>query len=109
MPGVYKRGERPSWHIFNSLRGIDLFGQPVPSFNVKGEDSINTVVGGVLSGMVMLITLAFAGHKVVQLIEKTNPVMSELEQRDHYGPLDKLFYNEINFKMAFSVEGFWDK
>ena len=35
--------------------------------------------------------------------------MSELTQKDHYGPLDKIYYNDIDFKMAFSVEGFWDK
>ena len=35
--------------------------------------------------------------------------MSELTQKDHYGPLDKIYYNEMNFRMAFSVEGYWDK
>ena len=34
--------------------------------------------------------------------------MSELTQKDHYGPLDKIYYNDIDFRMAFSIEGFWD-
>ena len=62
-----------------------------------------------LTGVIYLIVLAFAGLKMIQLVNKNNPVMSELEQRDHYGTLDQVFYNDIDFRMAFSVEGFWDK
>ena len=108
MPSNYREGERPSWHIFNVLRGIDLFGEQVPSFNIKGENFVNTVVGGMLTGVIYLIVLAFAGLKMIQLVNKNNPVMSEVERKDHYGPLDQVFYNDIDFRMAFSVEGFRD-
>ena len=79
MSDLYSDGERPSWHIYNFLRGVDMFGQEVPGFRIKGQRSVNTVLGGILSSIVILITLLFAGLKMVQLVNKNNPVMSEIE------------------------------
>ena len=78
MPSLYKDGSRPSWHIFNVFRGLDAFGQQVPGFNLKGQDFVNTVPGGMLTGIIILITLFFASYKMNMLLNKDNPVMSEL-------------------------------
>ena len=93
MSDLYRDGERPYWHIYNFLRGLDMFGQEVPGFRIKGQRSVNTVLGGIVSSAVILITLLFAGLKMVQLVNKNNPVMSEIEQKTHYGPLDKVYFN----------------
>ena len=108
MSDLYRDGERPYWHIYNFLRGLDMFGQEVPGFRIKGQRSVNTVLGGLLTGTALLITLVFAGHKWIQLWNRQNPVMSELTQKDHIGPLDKIYYNDIDFRMAFSLEGYFD-
>ena len=93
MSDLYRDGERPYWHIYNFLRGLDMFGQEVPGFRIKGQRSVNSVLGGIVSSAVIFITLLFAGLKMVQLVNKTNPVMSEIEQKTHYGPLDKVYFN----------------
>ena len=81
----------------------------MPGFNVKGQTSVNTVPGGLLTGIIMTITLTFAGFKMSKLINKDNPVMSELTIQNFYGPEDKLYFNDMNFRVAFSVEGYWDE
>ena len=35
--------------------------------------------------------------------------MSELTVPNFYGPNDQLYFNDINFKFAFSAEGYWDE
>ena len=109
MPNLYKDGERPFWHIYHVFRSIDMFGQQVPSFNLKGQGFVNTVLGGVCTGVIILIVMLFATFKIRMLINKENPVMSELLIPDYYGVDDELYYNDIDFKVAFSVEGYWDE
>ena len=51
-------GDSP-WHISSFLRSIDRFGQNVPAFNIKGASVIRTTIGGVLTGIVIILTLVY--------------------------------------------------
>lgn len=59
----------------------------------------------------LLLTLSFfyAVIKTIHLVERANPVMSELKIPDNYSSTDKFFLAENNFKMAFAVEGYQDE
>ena len=57
------------------LHNIDIFGQSIPSFNLKGKGELTTVVGGLLSATIFTLTLAFAIQKMYALAEGTDPTI----------------------------------
>ena len=87
----------------------DIFGKEVPGFNIKGQVHMSTVVGGVMTFLLLTLSFAYALIKILHLANATNPVMSELSLPEHYSSLDKYYLAENNFKMAFSVEGYLDR
>ena len=99
-------GDRPRWHISNALKGFDSFGKEVPAFNIKGESRVNTALGGLLTFVILTVSLIYSIIKIVQMVNGDNPIISDLMLPSHYGPEDKLNLNEINFRLAFSIEGF---
>ena len=64
-----KNGRKlPFWHVDNFLSKQDFFGKEVPSFNIKGNQVVNTVPGGLLSTMIMGVTLGFAATGIFEVI-----------------------------------------
>ena len=78
-------------------------------FNIKGEQKVRTQTGGCLSLMVVMTFMAYGAVKFSQLMSRHNPFISELTDRNFYDLNTKLDLNAINFKLAFSVEGYLDK
>ena len=81
----------------------------MPTFNVDGESKINTVVGGILTCIIFITTLLYAGIKLDQLLSKGNPNINYTNIDDYISPEERLDLNEIGFRMAWSVEGNLDK
>ena len=48
------KGEK-SWHIGRVISGMDSFGMEVPSLNLKGETQVNTLIGGVVSALILML------------------------------------------------------
>ena len=46
------------------LKEIDIFGAPVPGFNLNGKQSINTHTGGCISIIIISIVLIFGTNKL---------------------------------------------
>ena len=59
------------------MRQCDLFGQPVPAFNIKGKSKVKTAVGGILSAVIIAVTLGYSIMKIHDLMLKANPVISD--------------------------------
>lgn len=100
---------RPRWHFQNVFRNLDSFGKDVPAFNIKGETKVNTAVGGVISTFIITLVLIYASIKLNQLINRDNPNINETDIADHYSIEDRIDLNDINFRMAWSVEGVLDE
>ena len=66
----------PRWHIKNIFTSLDSFGLEVPSFNIKGETKINTAMGGLVTTLILICTLAYATVKMIQLAAGENPVIN---------------------------------
>ena len=58
------------------LSHLDLFKQPLPQFNLKGQDSISTRVGGFCSLFLLGIILLYSTVKFNQLRTLANPIIS---------------------------------
>ena len=48
------------WSVTNFLSQCDIFGQPVPAFNIKGKEKITTAVGGLLTAFILAVTLGYS-------------------------------------------------
>ena len=83
---------------------IDQFGQPLPNFNIKGSDSVNSRLGGFCTLVLSVLVLAYAVVKFEQMWLRHNPIMSSYEK--DVDPNEILNLRETNFRIAFSVEDY---
>ena len=58
------------------LHSIDAFQEPLPMFNVKGQSSVSSFVGGICTLVLFSIVLTYATLKFIHLESKKNPVIS---------------------------------
>ena len=64
------------WSVLSFLRSLDIFGQPIPTFNIKGKDKVQTVVGGFFSAAVITMTLGFAIGGMHNLVSRSDPTIN---------------------------------
>ena len=70
------RQKRPAWGIANTMRNLDNFGRDTPQFNLRGENQVNTVYGGVVTIMIFALALIYSSIKAVELVDRSNPQIS---------------------------------
>ena len=63
----YNNQGKTRWHASVCIKERDHFGLEVPSFNIGGETTINTLPGGFLSLIILGITFGYAISKFVDL------------------------------------------
>ena len=66
------------------LRSLDNFGRSIPAFNIKGNSTVNTVVGGFLTFAIMTLTLGYATAGIIDLINKEDPIINETIVKNYY-------------------------
>ena len=88
------------------IKQLDMYGLPMPGFNIEGEQTLNTNTGGVCSIMIIYVTLLFAILKFVNMINKENPTVFSYFEPDAV-EVDYMF-NMIDedFMIAFSLEDY---
>ena len=99
-----RRGGRASWSVGNTMRDMDGFGKEIPSFNLRGENRVNSVCGGVVTTVILTLVLIYASMKAIDLVEKRNPTTSQGTIEDEFSQAYVLNFNEVNHRFAFSVE-----
>ena len=78
MPGIKETSSSfgkkvGKWKFGTVVTSIDGFGANIPSFNLKGETKVNTVFGGVVTALILLLTLGYSILKAIQLTSRSNP------------------------------------
>ena len=95
------------WHINSFFRKLDRFGQPIPAFNMKGKDKVNTIAGGFFSIILFMTLFMYSSFKFTYLVTKHNPNISTYIKEDEmFGTVLNL--NERNFRFAFTVEPYYN-
>ena len=89
------------------MKRFDIFGQPLPSFNIKGEDVIRTKIGAAVSMMVLVIVLYYGAIKSFHLVTKHNPIIASYVE-DAILENNPINLNEINFRAAFAFTNWND-
>ena len=54
----------------NSLEQIDRFGEPIPAFNIKGKDKVKTAFGGIMTLLVVFLTISYFSSKFNSIVAK---------------------------------------
>ena len=72
------------WFIGNVFHSLDNFGEQIPAFNLKGKSRVTTIPGGLLSAMILTLTLAYATQKLYALFERSDPTINERIETDYY-------------------------
>ena len=98
----------PSREKCSLVKRVDRYGADLPSFNLKGKESVKTFSGGIMTVIILAITLLFAGIKMEQLVMRKNPDVTKNIIEDFHGTDEKVLLMDENgqggtdFKMAFS-------
>ena len=87
------------------FKRIDAFGKPLPSFNLKGKEKVNTIVGGFITLMIFLTIFSYGALKFSNLITKPNPAINSYYAENEMSGVT-VNLNERNYKFAFTVESF---
>ena len=72
----------PFFGLPKVLLTLDMFGAPLPTFNLKGEEKVRTHCGGCTSLIIIYVTFLFATLKLQHLLSKHNPTVNTFVQRD---------------------------
>ena len=59
-----------------------MFGKPLPNFNIKGRDHVNTIAGGFLSMILYGVVLLYGAIKFGHLVSKHNPQIATYLMED---------------------------
>ena len=84
------------------FHNLDNFGSPVPAFNVKGKSKVTTIIGGLLTAMILTLTLAYAVQKLFAVFERTDPTINENIEANYYSKENGLNINESKMHFAMS-------
>ena len=99
---IYNRNK---WQTGKVLESFDSFGEPVPGFNIKGQDSVKTRIGGVLTLIISATVLLYAVVKFTHLYTKHNPLFSSyLVDIDEKETLN--LSEEPDFRFAVTIESY---
>ena len=97
-------GTRPGWHIANVLASIDQYGRSIPTFTLKGQDMINTAIGGLMTVITLITVTMFATTKTIQLVNGANPTVSSVAVPEAVDVNEIVNLGETNFRFAFTLE-----
>ena len=81
---------------------------PLPSFYLKGEPAMRTVIGGLLSAFILAITFMFSNLKLQFLLQRQNPQISFIEEKNAFEEGASIKITNGNFPVAVSLSGALD-
>lgn len=61
-----------------------MFGESLPTFNVKGNTEVSTTTGGILTVLIVIVLLIYGAIKFDMLMDKYNPEISEVTEKEIY-------------------------
>ena len=86
-----------------TFKKFDMFGAPLPAFNIRGETKVRTYAGCVATLCILWIGLIFALLRLQQLVARDFPSVNTFIERDAYDSSDVISLGSQNFMMAFAV------
>ena len=88
----------------STFKKLDIFLTPVPGFNLNGRNHLRTGIGGILSFLILYISVMFAAYKFAHLISRHNPQVNSYVNYNAFTFDDIFNAKDEGFKMAFALE-----
>ena len=107
--GHYGKTRRANWRLDRVILGRDNFAADLPGFNIKGEESVPTIIGGVLSIIILLFVFQYGATKSLELHLKEDPNIVETQVADYYESTDAMTFNSMRQRFAFAYVNYDDK
>ena len=95
--------------IRSGLFALDVFKMKVPGFNVRGKTQISSLMGSILSIVLLLLLLFYGANKFTHLMERRNPTITSYTEREAVTKFDVTNLRDAGIRFAFGIEGFLDK
>ena len=73
MKEIRQSKSKKMFGILDKMKNFDHFAEPVPTFNVKGEETIKTKVGAFVSMMILVAVFYYGLLKSIDLESRGNP------------------------------------
>ena len=87
---------------------MDLFRRPLPSFNVKGRDTVPSCAGGCVSLAAMAVLLVYALMKLQDFLTRNSPTVTSYVDRYSIDSDEHLNLFDAGMRFAFGIEGYLD-
>ena len=85
-----------------------MFAARVPSFNIRGQDSIKTTIGTCMSMIIVCLTLGFSLIKLQHMLLKKNPDIIKFTEEKAFDAGTKYSLTDHGFIAAISVENWME-
>ena len=95
-----------AWDAQNYIRSLDSFAKDVPAFNIGGDSQVQTLVGGCLTLLIIILTFSYAASKMIDLSQKKDPFITQSVEQGYYTATNGLNLNAANFRFAIGVTGY---
>ena len=109
---MHNKKSKATWSqctVENSLAALDFFPIPIPSFNIRGRTKVSSILGSVLSAIVLLVVLFYGAGKFRHLLERSNPTISTFIDRGAVTKHEHLNLRDAGLRFAFAIEGWNDR
>lgn len=90
--------------VLDTMKKFDMFGAPVPTFNMNGDERVSSHAGGCVSLLIFAVTTSFAIMKLADMLQRQNPAVTQFVQQDAFSADEVYDLRENNFRMAFGIE-----
>ena len=99
--------KREEPYVTHSLKKLDLFGQPLPAFNLKGKSEVNTFCGSMVSLLLIYVVIMFGTLKLTHLLSHHGPTINTFMQKNAFTSED--IYNSVenDFMVAVTLEDYY--
>ena len=90
--------------MFGFVKNLDVFKGDLPQFNISGKTKVNTWMGACCSIIIFMICFAFSLLKLENLVDRSNPSLTELTETVDADTTFSLGSDE--FTVAFALSKF---
>ena len=103
-PKIKKPELRSGIGLPKMLLTMDMFSEPLPMFNIRGQSDVRTHCGGCFSILIIFTAIAFALVKLQHLLAKQNPTVNIFTRENAFDETDVWrAKDQKDFMMAFAV------
>ena len=85
-----------------------MFGAPLPSFNVEGDEKVKTTIGALVSFSIISLTFLFALLKFQHMSEFRNPSITTFEEEIEASIENNFSLQSEGFMIAFGMNSYID-